>query len=202
MSTGSGAFTLRHVVTAHLTAGSATGLGRPARGPPALASPRRGPRCGNSRQRFWPSRSPWPAARRRGPTTPNSTAHWKLSVLPFGDDEFLILDVKAADGKPAGTVISAQPFLGPLEDGRGRRQGRRPHRHVPGAGRADGLPRHPQGRQGAGDREVPRQPVPGPAGKDRGQEVGRSRRRPSRMKVMQAQQASRTRRSGSPGSSK
>ncbi len=42
---------------------------------------------------------------------PDLTGRWKLSVLPFGDDEFLILDVKTADGKPVTKVLSVQPFL-------------------------------------------------------------------------------------------
>ena len=46
---------------------------------------------------------------------PELDGRWKLSALPFGNDEFLILDVKTNDGKAAGTVRSAQPFLGPLK---------------------------------------------------------------------------------------
>lgn len=40
---------------------------------------------------------------------------WKLVVLPFGEDEFLILDVKTTDGKPAAKVVNAQPFLGEVK---------------------------------------------------------------------------------------
>ncbi len=43
---------------------------------------------------------------------PDLDGRWKLIALPYGDDEFLIFDVKATDGKLAGTVTSAQPILG------------------------------------------------------------------------------------------
>jgi hypothetical protein len=46
---------------------------------------------------------------------PDLAGTWKLVVLPQGDDEFAILDVKTDDGKLAGTVPSAQPFLGTLK---------------------------------------------------------------------------------------
>lgn len=53
-----------------------------------------------------------PAARA---DAPGFDGKWKLSALPFGNDEFAIVDVKTAAGKAAGTVLSAQPFLGPLK---------------------------------------------------------------------------------------
>ena len=36
---------------------------------------------------------------------------WKVVVLAFGDDEFLILDVKAGQDGPRATVVDAQAFL-------------------------------------------------------------------------------------------
>ena len=46
---------------------------------------------------------------------PALDGNWKLTVLPFGDDEFLILDVKTDGGKTVAKVINAQPFLGTLK---------------------------------------------------------------------------------------
>jgi hypothetical protein len=48
-------------------------------------------------------------------TAPDLAGRWKLTVLVQGDDEFLLADLKSADGKVTGTVANAQPFLGPLE---------------------------------------------------------------------------------------
>jgi hypothetical protein len=54
---------------------------------------------------------------------PDLTGTWKLVVLPSGDDEFLILDLKRTDGKLAGTVPSAQTLLGPVKQAEGTAEG-------------------------------------------------------------------------------
>src|SRR4051812_45328387 len=46
---------------------------------------------------------------------PSLDGNWRLSVLPYGNDEFLILDVKTTDGKAVGKVSSAQELLGPIK---------------------------------------------------------------------------------------
>jgi hypothetical protein len=56
---------------------------------------------------------------------PDLAGTWKLVVLSFGDDEFLILDLKMTDGKLAGTVPSAQPLLGPVKHAEGTAEGDR-----------------------------------------------------------------------------
>ena len=48
---------------------------------------------------------------------PSSVAgSWKLVLMPFGEDEFAIFDVKPADGKLAATVVSANDkVFGPIK---------------------------------------------------------------------------------------
>src|SRR5580693_2092610 len=40
---------------------------------------------------------------------------WKLSTQRYGDEDYLILYVKTARGKPTASVVSSQPFLGAIE---------------------------------------------------------------------------------------
>jgi hypothetical protein len=47
-----------------------------------------------------------------GAAPPDLAGKWKLVVLPFANDEFLIVDLKASNGPLAGNVLSAQPMLG------------------------------------------------------------------------------------------
>ena len=56
---------------------------------------------------------------------PDLAGIWKLLILSSGDDEVLILDLKMTDGKLAGTVPSAQAFLGPLTTAEGTAEGNR-----------------------------------------------------------------------------
>jgi hypothetical protein len=50
---------------------------------------------------------------------PDLAGAWKLVLVPFGNDEFLIVDVTLNEGKLAGTVTSAQPMLGTLKTAEG-----------------------------------------------------------------------------------
>jgi hypothetical protein len=48
-----------------------------------------------------------------GAAPPDLTGKWKLVVLPFGNDEFLIVDLKkASDGALSGKALSTQSMLG------------------------------------------------------------------------------------------
>ena len=47
-----------------------------------------------------------------GAAPPDISGKWKLVVLPFGHDEFLIVDLKTADGALSGKAVSTQPMLG------------------------------------------------------------------------------------------
>ena len=107
---------------------------------------------------------------------PDLSGDWKLIALPYGDDEFLIFDVKAADGKLSGTVTSAQADARVAQDGRGHRRGGSGGDHLPRAGRTAEIPRRPgQGRQGPRHGPVPRHELPGPDREDRGQGGGQAR---------------------------
>lgn len=59
---------------------------------------------------------------------------WKLVVMPFGDDEFVIFDVKSTDGKLEGSVTSAQTMLGDTKAVEGTIQGEKVTIRFPGPG--------------------------------------------------------------------
>src|SRR5690242_8878405 len=56
---------------------------------------------------------------------PDLDGTWKLLVVPYRDDEFLIFDIKSTDGKLAGTVTSAQSILGSIKTAEGTVEGDR-----------------------------------------------------------------------------
>ncbi len=47
-----------------------------------------------------------------GAAPPDIAGKWKLVVLPFGNDEFLIVDLKVSDGALSGKALSTQTMLG------------------------------------------------------------------------------------------
>jgi hypothetical protein len=59
---------------------------------------------------------------------------WKLVVLPYGDDEFLVFDIKANDGKLEGAVVSTQAMLGSIKAAEGTVEGDRVTVRFPGQG--------------------------------------------------------------------
>src|SRR3954453_11588659 len=61
---------------------------------------------------------------------------WKLVVLPYGDDEFLVFEIKADGGKLAGPVVSAQTMLGPVKAAEGTAEGDRVAVRFPSQGDA------------------------------------------------------------------
>ncbi len=56
---------------------------------------------------------------------PELAGNWRLLALPYGDDEFLIFEIKATDGNLGGTVTSSQDFVGSPETVEGTVKGDR-----------------------------------------------------------------------------
>jgi hypothetical protein len=72
---------------------------------------------------------------------PDLTGTWKLTIVAFGNDEFVIVDLKPADGKLAGTVTNSQALLGPLKTAEGTVKGSEITLRFPG-GRGEPLAFH------------------------------------------------------------
>ncbi|MFO0953751.1 MAG: hypothetical protein U0835_21865 [Isosphaeraceae bacterium] len=59
---------------------------------------------------------------------------WKLVVLPFGTDEFVVAELKPADGKVGGSVLSAMQMLGARKTVEGKVDGDAVSLNFPGQG--------------------------------------------------------------------
>jgi hypothetical protein len=78
-------------------------------------------------------------ARSAPPDAPELAGSWKLVVVPFGNDEFVIFDVKTSDGKVTGTVTSSQQLLGALKTAEGTVKGGEITLQFPRPGQAEPL---------------------------------------------------------------
>ncbi len=113
---------------------------------------------------------------------------WKLVVLPYGEDEFLILDIKTTDGKPVAKVVSAQPFLGEMKSAEVATKG---DEVTVNAVTAQGAPIEfrgtVKGDKALGAVQFNRMPYPGRLEKTEAKEVAKLAPSPIRLQVMQTQ---------------
>lgn len=114
---------------------------------------------------------------------------WKLVLMPFGEDEFAIFDVKTTDGKIEGKVPSAQAMLGELKSAEGTITDHQVTIRFPGPG--DPLVFRgvldKEGKKAMGSFQFRGRSYPSRIEKTEAQKVGPMQNSPMRQKVAQIQ---------------